>query len=446
MRRISSTELFVASMIFSRASPATWAMDTPSSTPFLLVSMDLTADSVPSRILVTSSATSRAPCWDCSASFRTSSATTANPRPASPALAASMAAFRASRLVWSARDVMVVPTTPIRAEQVLSSVMSFSVSATAFRMFSMCPMDWATVSFPLAAADAIWREFWSALDASSFAERMMVFISWTIFDASPAPLRPLFTSSARRVLLSATSLVVLVTSSQEAAVVSERAERAAAFCWMSLTTFLRLSSIPSRAPPTAASSSEPFREVRTVRSPSLPAREVRRMVSTARRIARMVVKARARAARATARTTAKTVMFALSMRERFSAALFSAPMSRISPISLMFPLTFWKRASSISAADPGAVFPDRRSSICFSDAASHLGNSAFRAANFWKTDSLPSFCRKDSHPFRFPARSFSASSSRSRTWATFSLKSPADLSNSGPGPRLRRVCLATSAW
>jgi len=34
-----------------------------------------------------------------SASLRTSSATTANPRPASPARAASMAAFRASRLV-----------------------------------------------------------------------------------------------------------------------------------------------------------------------------------------------------------------------------------------------------------------------------------------------------------------------------------------------------------
>ncbi|WP_278245295.1 hypothetical protein [Clostridium sp. BL8] len=39
---------------------------------------------------------------DCSASFLTSSATTAKPLPCSPALAASMAAFSASKLVWPA--------------------------------------------------------------------------------------------------------------------------------------------------------------------------------------------------------------------------------------------------------------------------------------------------------------------------------------------------------
>ena len=39
--------------------------------------------------------------FDFSASFLISSATTVNPLPASPALAASIDAFRASKLVWS---------------------------------------------------------------------------------------------------------------------------------------------------------------------------------------------------------------------------------------------------------------------------------------------------------------------------------------------------------
>ena len=48
-----------------------------------------------------------------SARARTSSATTAKPRPCSPARAASMAAFSASRLVWSAMSSMVATIAPI---------------------------------------------------------------------------------------------------------------------------------------------------------------------------------------------------------------------------------------------------------------------------------------------------------------------------------------------
>src|ERR1017187_5765402 len=51
----------------------------------------------------------------CLASSLTSLATTANPLPASPARAASMVAFRASRLVCCAMEVMTLMTCPISA-------------------------------------------------------------------------------------------------------------------------------------------------------------------------------------------------------------------------------------------------------------------------------------------------------------------------------------------
>ena len=62
---------------------------------------------------------------DRSASFPTSSATTANPRPCSPARAASIAALRASRLVWSAISPITPTMPPIRSlEAAIASIAS----------------------------------------------------------------------------------------------------------------------------------------------------------------------------------------------------------------------------------------------------------------------------------------------------------------------------------
>ncbi|MFK4572295.1 hypothetical protein ABIF94_003731 [Bradyrhizobium ottawaense] len=57
----------------------------------------------------------------CSASALTSEATTAKPRPASPARAASMVALRARRLVWPAIWLMSSTTSPIRPAALASS-------------------------------------------------------------------------------------------------------------------------------------------------------------------------------------------------------------------------------------------------------------------------------------------------------------------------------------
>jgi len=80
------------------------------------------------------------------AKFLTSSATTANPAPASPARAASTAAFRASKLVWKAISSMVLMIFPVSSLLLLISRMASAISC-------ICPLTLETTSSASAIRD-----------------------------------------------------------------------------------------------------------------------------------------------------------------------------------------------------------------------------------------------------------------------------------------------------
>ena len=89
-----------------------------------------------------------------SASFRMASATTAKPFPASPALAASMDAFRDNKLVSSAISLIVSTNSPITMDFLASSSISFftlSVTSIVASVFpdnaSIVSMLFSTISF-----------------------------------------------------------------------------------------------------------------------------------------------------------------------------------------------------------------------------------------------------------------------------------------------------------
>jgi hypothetical protein len=90
-----------------------------------------------------------------SASFLTSSATTANPRPCSPALAASMAAFNASRLVGSAMSLITAIISPICLERSPSVFITFTGLSTVAEIAFDSLTDSLTTSAPSLAIFAV---------------------------------------------------------------------------------------------------------------------------------------------------------------------------------------------------------------------------------------------------------------------------------------------------
>src|SRR6266404_1171033 len=103
----------------------------------------------------------------CSASLRTSSATTANPRPASPARAASMAAFSASKLVCSVMSLITLMISEISRERSPRDLIFLAVACTDARMRCMPSSVSRTARLPCSAASSA-RRAASALASALF--------------------------------------------------------------------------------------------------------------------------------------------------------------------------------------------------------------------------------------------------------------------------------------
>ena len=97
---------------------------------------------------------------DFCARLRTSSATTAKPFPASPALAASIAAFKARMLVWKAMSSIVLMILLISADFSLIWFMDFFISCICPSLFnnSSCPTLASESAFPALSAFILIRE------------------------------------------------------------------------------------------------------------------------------------------------------------------------------------------------------------------------------------------------------------------------------------------------
>ena len=143
--------------ISSSAAPAFSASSAPPTTSVVLRSIDITASLVSDWIVLTSTSIFFVAIVERSASFWTSSATTAKPRLASPARDASIDAFSARIFVCSAISSISSTMLPISCELSPSRLMRFDVSWIVSRIVFMPAIVRRTASPPLCAISTEWR-------------------------------------------------------------------------------------------------------------------------------------------------------------------------------------------------------------------------------------------------------------------------------------------------
>ena len=164
----------------------------------------------------TTSPISLAASTDRSASFLTSSATTANPRPASPARAASMAAFRASRFVWSAISSITSRMRPISRERPPRPVITRAVFSMLSEMALIPSTVRATASPPVFASsearDAM-RSASEAILATSFTAPAISETVWLVRRAEAESLSAFWATVVMKAAMSSTVPEVVVTVS-----------------------------------------------------------------------------------------------------------------------------------------------------------------------------------------------------------------------------------------
>ena len=115
------------------------------------------------------------------ARLRTSSATTAKPRPCSPARAASMAALRASRLVWSAMAVMTPTMPPISWERWPRVLITSAVPLSALAICSRAVDASSIATWPMRVCWAL------SLARRSVARMLSAMFSEVALNSSTAP-------------------------------------------------------------------------------------------------------------------------------------------------------------------------------------------------------------------------------------------------------------------